>query len=553
MSNLIVKKTDRESETSALLRLKAEELIKKKTPKTVSHLSEADTLKLIHEIEVHQIDLELQNEELTAAAEESTYVYNFAPSAYFTLSKAGEIIRLNFTAAKMLGKERQSLLTSMFGFFVSGDTRPIYNSFLDKIFTSKTKENCNLILSTDGNHPIYVHIEGVVAEKGTKCYLTVIDLTERKQSEEALRKSELRFRSIALSANDAIITANNKGIIRDWNRGAEIIFGYTEGEAIGKSLTIIIPKRYVEKHINGMNRIAQGGEKHVLGNTVELSGLHKNGNEFPIEISLAEWETSEGKFFTGIVRDITERKQAELLIQQQNNQLKEINATKDKLFSIIAHDLRSPFTGLLGITEVLATNDKEYTSSEIAKYTSALHHSAVNIYKLLENLLEWAQLQGGSISYTPIDLSLFNVFMKCKESIKQSALQKQIAILNEIPESTKIFTDEKMISSLLRNLLTNAIKFSNKGGKITTTAIETDGGMIQISVTDTGVGIPASIVPKLFKVGEKVGSMGTEGEQSTGLGLLLCKEFVEKHGGKIWVESEEGKGSTFRFSLPKAV
>lgn len=163
----------------------------------------------------------------------------------------------------------------------------------------------------------------------------IIDITERKLNEEALKESEERFRSVTQSANDAIITADSKGIILNWNAGAEKIFGYTEKEITGKNLKVIIPQRYVEQHINGMKRIEQDGEHHVIGKTVELHGRHKNGKEFPLELSLAEWETSSGKFFTGIIRDITERKRAEEAIKESEEYYRYIvEATKAVLYHL---------------------------------------------------------------------------------------------------------------------------------------------------------------------------------------------------------------------------
>jgi signal transduction histidine kinase len=174
----------------------------------------------------------------------------------------------------------------------------------------------------------------------------------------------------------------------------------------------------------------------------------------------------------------------------------------------------------------------------------------------LENLLEWAQLQRGAIVFTPKDLSLSAVFSQSVASIKQRAMQKGVNVTGEIPETLRIFADEKMIQTILRNLLSNAVKFTRRGGKIVAKARETENGMVEISVTDSGVGIAKDRIGKLFTLGEKVNSPGTEGEPSSGLGLLLCKEFVEKHGGKIWAESEvENKKiskpgwSTFYFSL----
>lgn len=284
----------------------------------------------------------------------------------------------------------------------------------------------------------------------------------------------------------------------------------------------------------------------------EVMNKKKDGSEFPIFLSTSQVLDENGNIvaLVGIAIDITERKQAEAEIKKTNEELTKLNAEKDKFFSIIAHDLRSPFSGFLGLTEVMVENTQTFSQPELADFSRVLNESAKNLSQLLENLLEWAQMQKGSISYTPKELSLSVTVSENIEQINQRALQKGITIRSEVPENQKVLADERMINTILRNLLSNAVKFTRKDGKITVKSKTISNDMIEISVHDSGVGISDNNVEKLFKIDEKVSIKGTEGEPSTGLGLLLCKEFVEKHGGKIWVESELGKGSTFSFSLP---
>jgi len=253
----------------------------------------------------------------------------------------------------------------------------------------------------------------------------------------------------------------------------------------------------------------------------------------------------------GTIRDITDRKQAEEEIKKQNEKLIKINAEKDKFFSIIAHDLRSPFQGFLSMTEMITENISEFSNEEIVKYIGELNKSAQNIYKLLQNLLDWAQLKKGSFDFTPEEYSLSTIVSANIEQINKRAIQKGITIMTDIPEDQKIFVDERMINSILGNLLSNAVKFTRNGGRVSIKAKTNSDGMVDIAVEDTGVGMSERVVNKLFKIDEKVGQKGTDGELSTGLGLLLCKEFVEKQSGKIWVESEEGKGSIFYFTVPR--
>jgi signal transduction histidine kinase len=179
-----------------------------------------------------------------------------------------------------------------------------------------------------------------------------------------------------------------------------------------------------------------------------------------------------------------------------------------------------------------------------------MRKSATNLYSLLENLLEWSMMQRGVIAYNPVSIPLA---LKIKESIELiagSVKKKEIEINYEIPDDLSAFADVRMVESLIRNLISNAVKFTPKKGKITVSANKTEGNFIKISVRDTGIGMKKELMSNLFRLDEQTGRKGTEGEPSTGLGLIICKDFVEKHGGKIWVESEEGKGSSFYFTMP---
>lgn len=243
-------------------------------------------------------------------------------------------------------------------------------------------------------------------------------------------------------------------------------------------------------------------------------------------------------------------KRTEEEITSKNAELLKSNSEKNKFFSIIAHDLRSPLHGLMGLTELISNNIRQFTVEELEQYSKHLHASALNLNKLIENLFTWAQMQSGSITFDPKELELNNILHNSIEIIHLNAEQKEITIKNEIVEKINVFADEKMIETVLRNLLSNAIKFTKRNGQIIIKLKKHESGLADISICDNGVGIPGSKISKLFKLEEKIGSKGTEGELSTGLGLLLCKEFVEKNGGKIWAESEWEKGSVFTFSLP---
>lgn len=381
----------------------------------------------------------------------------------------------------------------------------------------------------------------------------VRDSTERKEMEEELQDSNLKLEALIYATPDGIGMMSLDGKLELVSDKLLEMFGYPIEHKFyltGMDVFEFIDSTYHDFLRENMNELISGKKESRF---TEYMAIRKDSSRFFIEVSSTLLRDSYGNP-TGILfveRDITKRKESEEEIKFKNEQLEIANAEKNKFFSIIAHDLRSPFQGLLGMTDILATQYNEFSQDEIKELSTSLHHSVVNLYKLLENLLEWARLQRGSMEYNPEELFLSDIYTTSLDSIKQRALQKEIRIVKDIDVDIKVFADEKMINSVFRNLLSNAIKFTNRGGVIIVNAIEKDEMMIEISVADTGVGISSEVLSKLFKLDEKVGTKGTENEPSTGLGLLLCKEFVERHGGTIRVGSEEGQGSTFSFTLPK--
>jgi len=236
---------------------------------------------------------------------------------------------------------------------------------------------------------------------------------------------------------------------------------------------------------------------------------------------------------------------------EQNRKLQELNAAKDKFFSIIAHDLRNPFNTLIGLSGVLKNELDNYEPDRIRQYGQRIYQASERGYNLLENLLEWSKSQTGRIQFQPENVHLKNMITESLEVLESYAKIKQIAIHVEIPEDMDVFADKNMLKTVIRNLVSNAIKYTEHGGTVNINAKDT-GSEIEATVADTGVGIKKDTLEELFRIGAYYSTSGTAQEKGTGLGLILCKEFIEKHDGKIWVESEVGKGSTFTFTIPLA-
>ena len=236
-------------------------------------------------------------------------------------------------------------------------------------------------------------------------------------------------------------------------------------------------------------------------------------------------------------------------LTEKNEELQIINSEKDKLFSIIAHDLRSPFSSFLGLTQVMAEELETLSMDQLQEIAVSMRKSATNLFRLLENLLQWSRIQQGSIPFYPAQIELIPIVEESIALVIDSANKKGITITYDIPYNTMVYADSNMLQTIIRNIVSNAVKFTAKNGKVVIEARTTSRKSVEISIRDTGIGMSNSMVDKLFKLGNQTNRTGTDGEPSTGLGLIICKEFIDKQGGKIWVESEEGKGSVFYFTI----
>jgi signal transduction histidine kinase len=261
--------------------------------------------------------------------------------------------------------------------------------------------------------------------------------------------------------------------------------------------------------------------------------------------------------------DITKQKETENTLRKtqqtlinKSDELTKLNATKDKFFSIIAHDLKNPFNSIMGFANILSRKIDTLQKEQIKDHAEQIYDSSKSAYKLLENLLEWSRSQMGKISFAPENFNLYDLMDEVIVSIYSQATSKQVKIDIQVPQNFEMYGDRNMIATVLRNLVSNAIKFSHRKSKVLVSANayalrvpETQPHTI-VTITDFGLGISETLQKKLFNISEKTTTPGTEKEHGTGLGLLLCKEFIDKHNGYIDIESEIGKGSTFSVILP---
>jgi PAS domain S-box-containing protein len=374
----------------------------------------------------------------------------------------------------------------------------------------------------------------------------LIDNTERKQAELNLIESERKYRLVIENVGEGIGFVNAEEEFVVANPAAERIFGVGKGELLGKNLKGFLSEEQYLAILNQTTIRKKGQES-----TYEFELTRPDGKKRSIFITAVPQFDDNNKFIGthGIFRDITEQKQLELSLKENETKLHQLNADKDLFISILSHDLRSPFNNLLGLSELLIEDIRKLDISKIEDITISINKTARNTYNLLEDILLWSRTQQGKFPFNPQILNFRDICKNILEVLKQNADAKNITINCSSEDHINVFADIDMLKTVMRNLVTNAIKFTNNGGAININANQTDSD-VTISISDNGVGIAPDDLTKLFDISQVITTKGTAKETGTGLGLLLCKEFVEKHGGKIWVESEVGKGSDFKFTLP---
>lgn len=384
-----------------------------------------------------------------------------------------------------------------------------------------------------------------------------------QKNKTSILSTEAKYYTLFKELKDVLYESTPEGKLLDINPSGIELFGYDSKEDIMK--INIAEDLYVNPEER--DRLIEKIEKDGFVKDYEIKIKNKAGKEIIVMETSFMLKNDAGKVlgYTGIIRDVTETKRQEKLLREFNeelanvnlqlkaseDELKKINDEKDKFFSIIAHDLKSPFNALLNLSEFLVEDLSELSMEEIRSFSKEINKSAHSVFNLLLNLLQWAQIKTGRFSKTQEKLEMADLTGKTIVLLENLASKKSIKISNNVDSSHSMLGDKIMISSVMQNLISNAIKFTKRNGSIIVSS-EAENGRIVINIKDDGVGISKENLQKLFKLDEHLTTIGTANEAGTGLGLILCRELLEKNNGKIWAESIEGLGTTFSFSLEKS-
>ncbi len=372
-------------------------------------------------------------------------------------------------------------------------------------------------------------------------------VVRRQRAEAARRASEERFRALAESASDAIVTASEDGIIVYCNETVTRIFGYRVEELVGRPLVTLMPERYRERHREGFERFLRTREPQIMGTPIELVGKRKDGAEIPIELSLGWWESDQGLFFTGVVRDITERKRVEEALNEKMEELARSNAELALFTYIASHDLREPLRTVASNVQLIARRlGEEIEDANLKKSIDFARGGVRRMQDLIDDLLVYSRVGTEGKPFERIDGDA--VVDEAVANLKATFDEAGVRLVRE-GDLPRIHGDRSQLVQLLQNLLSNAIKYRRQDvePEIRVRA-ERVGEEWEFAVEDNGIGIPAEFSDHVFTIFQRLHK--EQDIPGTGIGLAVCRKIVERHGGRIWVESEPGEGSTFKFTLP---
>ncbi|MFV5695221.1 ATP-binding protein [Flavobacterium sp. LB3P122] len=560
-----MKKTKNTSEDIVILREKAEELHRNKQLKLDSNLSEADTLKLIHEFEVHQIELQMQNEELLVAKEQSeiaaekyTNLYDFAPSGYLTLTKTGKVTALNLTGSQMLGKERSRLIESQFGFFVTNDTKPIFNLFLEKVFTNTLKECCEVKLVADNNTITNVYLTGIITQDREQALISVVDITQLKLAETALSESEERYRGLLNNIDVGIIVhASDTSIILSNPKASELI-GLSSNQMKGK-IAINPVWRFVNENYEALSI-----EKYPVNQIINhkkpiknfIMGIKKPDNTRTIWLLLNGFPVfdHDGEIIEVITSfiEITELKMLEIELTKAKNQAEAANKAKSSFLTNMSHEIRTPLNGIIGFTELLMKSNLDKNQLE---YMNTVNESATILAEIVNNILDFSKIESGKLELNIEELNVFELARQVIDLFKYQASLKNIDIVLNIDENVPnyVFGDSIRLKQILVNLIGNALKFTKLGQILLDINTKSNSGdskaNLQFSVKDTGIGIKIQNQEKIFQSFVQEDSSITRLFGGTGLGLAISNQLLSLMNSKLELISNYGHGSNFFFTI----
>jgi protein-histidine pros-kinase len=470
-----------------------------------------------------------------------------APDPTVVVNRDGVIVLVNAQVERVFGYEREELMGRPVEVLVPERYRGAHPGHREAFFGSPGVREMGSGRELFGRRkngeefPVEISLSPLETEEGTLVTSAIRDITERRRGEE-------RFRRLVEAAPDAMVIVDAQGKITIVNSQTERMFGFDRSELLGKSMEMLVPERFRERH--PWHRAAYSREPRVrpMGAGLDLLGLRKDGTEFPIEISLSPLDTSEGPLVSSAIRDITERRKYEETLQESNAALEQANRAKDTFLASMSHELRTPLNAIIGFTGTLLMRLPGPLTAEQEKQLRTVQNSSRHLLSLINDLLDMAKIESGKVVLHPENVDCAALLLEVSNLQQQASDSKGLTLSVEVPpREIALFTDARALRQILLNLANNAIQFTTQG-RVLLSLRELwadERRTVEFSVTDTGVGIPEEEQAKLFQAFSQAGKHGN----GTGLGLYVSRRLAELLSGEISFESRAGEGSIFRLRI----
>lgn len=478
------------------------------------------------------------------------WMTNSAADGMLVVDRDGKIILANPPLLRMFGYPVEELLDKPIEILLPDKIRQNHVSLRTEYFEQPSVRAMGSGRELFGRHqngaqfPVEVSLSPLQTVHGVPLVMaTVHDITRRKAAELALQESEARMRAIVDTAVDAIITIDHRGHIERFNPAAERLFGYRENEVTGKNVSMLMPSPYAEMHDGYLDRYLQTGEKRIIGKGREVVGKRRDGSVFPMELAVAEMHIVERRMFTGVVRDITERKRAEAENAQLMQEIRSANEELTSFAYVVSHDLKAPLRAIGSLADWLSTDYADKFDDEGKEHMRLLMSRVHRMGGLIDGILQYSRV--GRVKEGMVDVDL-NVVVREVIDLLAPPENIKIEVLDKLPT---IRTERTRIQQVFQNLISNAIKYMDKPQGEVRISCSSEGDYWRFSVADNGPGIEKRHFDRIFQLFQTLAPR--DRVESTGVGLALVKKIVEMYGGQVSLESTPGLGSTFSFTLSK--